>query len=218
MCLYRQNLKLKKLPALDLNHFTCFSFDNLLVFSNKMCAFKLLTEVPSCWFRWKWDLSQGRHQYPCTLWATYLSFKQTVTESKSWSHPRHWFCVLDPYLKNQYTDWISKLRTSNFNCYYLQDMEYTDVSILLQKIIFWGKSVIYFLAMFLVMAKIKISETILTLLKQIQTTVTILSWTIWYSTFTDHKWQSRTATQGWQKKLRLHLAPCWSMQFLHVVT
>lgn len=54
-------------------------------------------------------------------------------------------------------------------------MEYTDVNILVQKIIFWGELVIYFLAMFLVVAKIKISKTILSLLKQIQTTVTILS-------------------------------------------
>lgn len=34
-------------------------------------------------------------------------------------------------------------------------MEYTDVNILLQKIIFQGESVVYFLAMFFVMAKIK---------------------------------------------------------------
>lgn len=70
-------------------------------------------------------------------------------------------------------------------------MEYTDVNILVQKIIFWGELVIYFLAMFLVVAKIKTSKTILSLLKQIQTTVTILSWTIRHSTFTGHKWQSR---------------------------
>lgn len=65
-------------------------------------------------------------------------------------------------------------------------MEYTDVNILLQKIIFQGEPVIYFLAMFLIMAKVKISKTILSLLKQIQTTLTILFWAIWYSTFTCH--------------------------------
>lgn len=34
-------------------------------------------------------------------------------------------------------------------------MEYTNVNILLHKIIFQGESVVYFLAMFFVMAKIK---------------------------------------------------------------
>lgn len=37
-------------------------------------------------------------------------------------------------------------------------MEYTDVNILLQKIIFQAESVVYFLAMLLVMAKIKIRK------------------------------------------------------------
>lgn len=53
-------------------------------------------------------------------------------------------------------------------------MEYTDVNILLQKIIFQGEPVIYFLAMFFVMANIKFSKTIPSLFKQIQT-VKILS-------------------------------------------
>lgn len=64
-------------------------------------------------------------------------------------------------------------------------MEYTDVNILLQKIIFQGEPVIYFLAMFFVMANIKFSKTIPSLFKQIQT-VKILSWANWYSTFTGH--------------------------------
>lgn len=46
-------------------------------------------------------------------------------------------------------------------------MEYADVNILRQKIILQRKALIYFLAMFLVMPKLKISKTVLSLLKQV---------------------------------------------------
>lgn len=46
-------------------------------------------------------------------------------------------------------------------------MGYADVNILLQKIILQREAFAYFLAMFLVMPKLKISKTVKSLLKQI---------------------------------------------------
>lgn len=46
-------------------------------------------------------------------------------------------------------------------------MEYADGNILLQKIILQREAFMYFSAMLLVMPKLKISKTILSLLKQI---------------------------------------------------
>lgn len=115
--------------------------------------FKSVTKVPSHWFHWEWDLSQGRQQYACTLWAAYMSFKQTDGKQKLTTFNMPILCLRPISVKLDLAHRLKKLlelRTSDYYCYYLQHMEHADVNILLQKIILQSEAFIYFLAMFLV--------------------------------------------------------------------